>query len=70
MSSKSVYKYLNLPRPTTKGILYSSSQRNDILQETDTWPLKEECMIKLNRNNARIFRWVFNMGLEHRTSTV
>ena len=42
--------------------------RSIMLYESETWPGKEEDVIRLDRNDTRMVRWMHNVRSEDRTS--
>ena len=52
----------------TKGRFYPECVCSIMLFESETWPVKEEDMIKLERNNAKMVRLMCNVRPEDRIS--
>ena len=50
-----------------KGRIYSACGCS-IFYESQVWPVKEEDMVKLERNAAKMVRWIINVGSENRIS--
>ena len=51
-----------------KGRLYSACVRSLVLYGSETWPVKEEDQIRLERNDESIVRWMFSVRPEDRIS--
>ena len=50
------------------GRLYSTRVRSIMIYGSETSPVKEENLIRLDRNDARMGRWMFNVGPKDRIS--
>ena len=51
-----------------KGRLRSACACSIMLYECQTWPVKGEDVIRLESNDARIVRWIYNVKPEYRIS--
>ena len=49
-----------------KGRLYSARARSAMLYGSETWPVNEEDVIRLERNDATMIRWLCNVRPEDR----
>ena len=45
----------------TKCRFYYACVRSVMLYDSETWPVKEEDVIKLKRNDARMATWMYNV---------
>ena len=55
-------------RGLPKGNIYSACVRSVMLYASETWPLKEENVIRLDRIDTRIVRWMCNVKPDDRIS--
>ena len=51
-----------------KGRLYSGCVLSIMLYGSETWPIKEEDVVRLERNDTRIVRLMFNVRPEEKIS--
>ena len=51
-----------------KGRLYSACVCSLMLYRMETWPVKEEHVIRLERSDLRMVRWLFNFRPKDRIS--
>ena len=51
---------------TVRGRLYSSCVRNSMLHGSETWPIRKECEVALQRAEMRMVRWMCGMKLQNR----
>jgi len=45
-----------------RGKLYSSCVRNSVLRESETWPVRKENEVALQRAEMRMVRWMCRQG--------
>jgi len=50
----------------TRGRLYSSCLRTSVLHESETWPVRKENVVALQRAEMRMVRWMFGVKLNDR----
>ena len=48
---------------TVRGRLYSSCVRSSMLHRSETWPVRKENEVALQRAEMRMVRWMFGMKL-------
>jgi len=53
----------------TKGRLYQACVRSVMLYGSETWPVKEEDVVRLERNDMRMIRWMCGVSLSDRHSS-
>ena len=51
-----------------RGKLYSSCVRSSMLQGSETWPVRKENEMALQRAEMRMVRWMSGVKLKHRAS--
>ena len=51
-----------------KGRLYSECLHSAVLNGSTTWPIKEEDVIRLERNDLMILRWMCNVSFQDKIS--
>ena len=49
-----------------RGRLYSSCVRNSMLHRNETWPVRKENEVALQRAEMRMVRWMCNVKVKHR----
>jgi len=49
-----------------RGRLYSSCMRSSMLQESETWPVRKENEVALQRAEMRMVRWMCNVKVKDR----
>ena len=49
-----------------RGRLYSSCVRSSMLHGSETWPVRKENMVALQRAEMRMVRWMFDFKLKDR----
>ena len=53
----------------TKGRLYQACVRSVMLYGSETWPVKEEDVVRLERNDMRMIRWMCGVSLSDKHSS-
>jgi len=48
--------------------LYSSCVRNSMLHESETWPVRKENEVALQRAEMKIVRWMCNVKVKDKSS--
>ena len=53
----------------TKGKVYQSCVHSVMLYGSETWPVKEDDVKRLERNENRMIRWICGVSLHHKVSS-
>ena len=53
----------------TRGHVFEACVRSVVLYGSETWPVKEEDLARLERNDMRMVRWMCNVTLKDRKSS-
>ena len=53
----------------SKGRVYQACVRSVMLYGSETWAAKEEDLVRLERNDMRMIRWMCNVTLKDRKSS-
>ena len=53
----------------TRGRAFEACVRSVVLYGSETWPVKEEDLVRLERNDMRMVRWMCNVTLKDRKSS-
>ena len=61
-----IYIYISLIR---RGMLYSSCVRSSMLHGCETWPVRKENEVALQRAEMRMVRWMCNVKVKDRQSS-